>query len=231
MAIITTLTTEPSGAYAADLPTLLHSPGVLDYNYRWCGKSVPGSVTVGAPVSSWLSTKGDRLDAASSGTAPVLAVSNGIRCLAFDGVDDMMQLAALTQQNTVIVVLRVTAPTSTTVRMLGTTDADVDIQRTQYNGLALNAPGAANVVIGEANPTSWSFIGFWLDSSSGYLDFNSTVSAAAASTGGGVNSLRLGGTANGKFEIAEILTWSRILSGAERATVRAALKAAYPAMT
>lgn len=231
MAIITTLTTEPSGAYAVDLPTLLHSPGVLDYNYRWCGKSIPGSVAVGAPVTSWLSTKGDRLDAASSGTSPVLAVSSGIRCLAFDGVDDMMQIPAIAQQNTVLVVLRVTAPASTTVQMWGTVDNDVNIQRTQYNGLALNAPGAANVIMGTSNPTAWSFIGVWLDSTSGYLDFNSTISAAVASTGGGVNSLRLGGTANGKFEIAEILTWSRILSGPERATVRAALKVAYAAMT
>lgn len=230
MAIITTITEEPTGPLAVDLPVLLHPTGVTGYDYRWVAKQV--KTALGAPIPAWTSTAGTTLTAAA-GKAPVLADSSGIRTTVFDGTDDVATVTGLATQRTAVVVVRIKAANGVNAPFLSDAANNFQLVRTAANQLGVFAPGSGKTLA--VDMSVWSFVAFTMGATTAQASINGTYLAAGTSTGGlGLTDLRIGAgsspIAYGNVEVAEIITYPTELNAGDLATVRGAMKTAYPAL-
>jgi hypothetical protein len=231
MALITTLTEEPTGAYAATLPVLaiaLHSVGVSTYDNRWVARDLTG-----ATLHEWTATSGVKLTANASANDPAIVTSSvgAIKALSFDGVDDALRNTALpATQKTMILVARITAADGAGVSMLSGNDDDIQMVRNSSNQMGVFAPGSG-VSVSTATETGglWHVFGLRLDATEATVWRDGTKLATAASSGLGLGGIRLpvGGGAFGKMEIAEFITYPTALTDADMMTIKTALKQTY----
>jgi hypothetical protein len=229
MAIITTVTDEPTGAYVDSLPILLPKVGVAGAGYRWAARTL--TAANGTAVTSWPSTNGTLLTAASSTVAPVVATSavGSVKCLSFDGVNDLMSLAALTAQRSISLVMRVTATNGTNTGIWSDTADDISLIRNSSNNWGAFAPGAGAAAGGSETTSLWHQVSIKLSASAISIYIDGTFLATGTSTGGALSSLKLGfgGGVAGKFEVAEIITWPAELIGADFTAVQTELRKVY----
>lgn len=233
MAIITTLTEEPTGPLVSQLPVLIPAFGVAGYGTRWTAKQL--SVAVGSVVPSWPGHGGQTL--VTSG-APTLVDSLGVRAVAYDGVDDKSQidLFSVATQRTVFAVIRVAAAAGVNTGILS--DASVAsfnpaFVRTGSNQLGLFSPSGGATTIVESGVNAWGLVTLRFDATTSKFTWNSTNSGNAATTiDRGMNALRLGvgGGAFGKVEIAEFISYPQLMTDAEVAVVKNELKKLYPTL-
>jgi len=232
MALITTLTEEPTGTYVASLPTLafsLHSVGVSGYENRWVSRDL--TQAAGDVLPEWAATNGVKLTGSSSIRYPSVVTSSGFKALSFNGVDDGLSNTALpTAQRTVILVARVTAADGVNTPLIGGADDDIQLIRNGSNQIGVFAPGTG-VSASTATETgsTWHVFGLRLDATEATAWRDGVKLAAAASTGAGLTGLRLpiASGAFGKIEALELVTYPTALADADMMTIKTELKKTY----
>lgn len=232
MALITTLTEEPTGVYAASLPVLglaLHNVGVSGYDNRWAARDLSGST-----LHEWTATSGVKLTANASANDPAIVTSSGVKALSFDGVDDALRNTALpATQRTMILVARITATDGAGVSILSGADDDIQLIRNASNQIGVFAPGAG-VAASTATETGngWHVFGLRLDATeaTGWRDGVKLVTAASSGLGLGAVRLPVGGGAFGKIDVAEFITYPTALTDADMLTIKSTLKQTYTAI-
>ena len=229
MAIITTVTDEPTGAYVDSLPILLPKVGVAGAGYRWAARTL--TAADGTAVTSWPASNGTLLTSASTTVAPVVATSSvgAVKCLSFDGVNDLMSLAAITGQRSVSIVMRVTATNGTNTGVMSDTADDISVVRNGSNNWGVFAPGTGAAAGGTETSGAWHQVSFKLSATAVSIYIDGTFVATGTSNGGSLTSLKLGygGGVFGKFEVAEIIAWPTELIGADFAAVQTELRKVY----
>lgn len=232
MALITTLTEEPTGAYAATLPVLnlaLHSIGVAGYDNRWVTRDLPEAS--GSTIHQWTATSGVNLTASTTARDANVVTSSGFKAISFDGVEDaLVNLTLPAAQRTVILVGRITAADGVNTSIFAGPDDDIQVIRNASNQLGVFAPGTG-VAVSTATETgsAWHVFGLRLGASDATVWRDGTKLATATSSGLALTGLRLpvaGGTF-GKIEVAELVTYPTALADADMLTIKTELKKTY----
>jgi hypothetical protein len=152
-----------------------------------------------------------------------------VKCLSFDGVNDLMSLASITGQRSISIVVRITAANGVNSGILSDTADDIALIRNSSNNWGAFAPGTGAAAGGTETAGAWHLVSIRLSATAINIYLDGAFLATGASTGGTLASLRigLGGGGAGKFEVAEIITWPTELVGADFVTVQNELRKVY----
>jgi len=234
MAVIRKYAGAFSGPYVSTLPIYaplyLPSLGVDTYSYRWRSSFLSGAD--GSAVTSWSSTSDDAV-LASSGSAPVVSRIGTLPVATFDGAANKLSLASMPAYKSLVVVFKLLDNATTAGGILSSTDSDFSFFGDNANGLTTSCTGSGTTTVTAVDRTKWHVAVMVNDpiTEKLKLEVDGVVGGGAGPTPAdiAITSLVLGYTAaggNGNVQIAEVATYAQALTSAQRASVRAAVKAA-----
>lgn len=239
MAIIQRLPGTLTGPNVSGLPFYSDAPalGVPGYGYRYRAESITAAAET--TVTSWPTIAGaNALTVPSGRTAPTLKASGSRRFVKFDGVNNVLQNAALsmTGQRTIVAVARVADTTLATGHDILSiaSSTDIGLQKIAANNTySAFLPGTASRSFsdGAGGIGIWRFFAITFTATEGilYVDGNASAAVTTGLTSDMLTSLRLAylnQPAPGNVEIAEVVTWPTALTSTEIATVRTNLRIA-----
>lgn len=223
-----------TSAFTGDVSSLPRVPMTLpvtDYVRRFSAASLAGAV--GSSVSSWTDLAGSGTSLTPLTTAPTLQQQNGMRCVRFDGVANMLtQTLALAQPHSVVILGRyvttalpsggvatLTGSTNTAGAQRATVYIDTNF-RASAGGTALQSGIAANTTAHVFQAT-FQGTGSVLRVDGTEVSGNDGAEARSLFTLGGVS----GSQWWGNVDVWEALVFSRAITSGERASLQTALAA------
>lgn len=235
VAVVTTLESEPTGPYVDSLPVVIHSVGVAGYSHRYIASYLTGAAD--DPVTVWPEIRGNDALTQKSGR-PVLADSNGVRGVRFDGAHDDIGIAAFPAvQRTLALVVRILAAdgVNTGIVSAGPASANPSVVRTASNEIGLFSPSGAAAAqsTGAAALKQWSALFVRFDTNTAKLRVNASGTDLNVPTNGnGMGGLFIGqgGGDFGQIIVAEAVLWPAVLTEVQLAAVQSSLRQRYPAL-
>jgi len=224
MSIIVRTEAEPTGPNIDSLPQLIELLPVAGYAHRWHASSI--AVGDNQPISEWADLVGD---VPLVGAGPVATTVAGHRVLEFDGVNDFLGVEGLADQQSIVLLCRVLTPTGTAAGILNSPGTALALSRGTSGLTAFNFPTSGVVTITN-QLTGWTVVILTYSASSGWLQLNGSSQATTYAGSKTFTSLQLGKNASafGRIQVAEMTTWTTLLSTPDRTALVAHLQAAYP---
>lgn len=223
----------------SQLPVALPDLGVSGVTNRWAASMLTGNV--GDAVTAWPSALDPtvRLVPAGSGVAPTIVTNNGVRCVLFDGADDVLTAYLTAGFRAVVMLAQVLDAAGTTAGLARSVQSyRPGFNRNSAGQVGVHFPGSGSLAI-SGTMADWTVIGASYYTTTGLGWVRGNAAAAATSTVAGVSAtqqtaIRIGindGSSDyGNFRLCELITFDRDLSAADMATIAANLAAAYPAI-